>query len=441
MRFLHKTLLLLGISLFFTANLQAAAPTQLRIHGSNTIGAELMPVLAEAWMKGKGFSNVSRKPLGMDELQMVGTNAAGEQLIIEIKSHGSSTAFADLGNGATDIGMASRPIKANEVKSLSGLGKLDDVKSEYVLGLDGVAVIVNPSNALARLDKGTLRKIYTGEIKDWAQAGGKAGPIHVLARDAKSGTYETFNHLVLDEKGNLVADARRFESNEELSAAVAADPAAIGFTGLAYVKKNRVLAIVDGETAISPTPFSVATEDYALARRLFLYVPQSGGQSGLAKEFADFAVSDKGQQVIDRVGFVSQEIRAESTMYATDLPEEYMQLTKGAKRLSLNIRFTRGSTDLDSKAQRDMVRLVEFLKRDVNTKSKPMLFGFSDANEAIPMVALTLSTERADNVADLLIRQGVKPMRVRGYGHAGEVASNGTEDGRTKNRRVEVWVR
>jgi len=439
MPFWKKTLLLLGTFFIFSANLQAAA-TELRIHGSNTIGAELMPVLAEAWLKGKGFS-VSRKPNGENQVQLIGSNAAGEQLIIDIRSHGSSTAFADLASGATDIGMASRPIKATEVKSLANLGRLDDVKSEYVIGLDGVAVIVNPANALAKLDKSTLHKIYSGEIKDWAQVGGKAGPIHVLARDEKSGTFDTFKSLVLDDKGTLVGDAKRFESNEELSDAVAADPSAIGFTGLAYVKKNRVLAIIDGDTAIPPNPFSVATEDYALARRLFLYVPQKSGQNALAREFADFVVSDKGQKMIDQVGFISQEIRTEETEYATDLPQEYKQFTKGAKRLSLNFRFTKGSADLDNKAQRDMDRLVAFMKRDGNGKLKPMLFGFSDANEAIPMVALTLSSDRADTVADMLIRKGIQPIRVRGYGAVAAVAANDSEAGRHKNRRVEVWVK
>lgn len=437
MRFWQKTLLVVGTFLLFAGNLHAASAPQLRIHGSNTIGAELMPVLAEAWLKGKGYGNVSRQPLGHDEQQLIGTNAAGEQMIIEIKAHGSSTAFADLGKGESDIGMASRPIKSSELKSLSKLGRLDDVKSEYVLGLDGVAVIVNPANPVAKLDKATLRKIYSGEIKDWAQAGGKAGAIHVLARDANSGTYDTFNHLVLDDKA-LVGDAKRFESNEELSDAVAADPAAIGFTGLAYVKKNRVLAIHDGATAIPPTTFSVATEDYSLARRLFLYVPQMGEKSGLAKEFADFTVSEKGQSVIDQVGFISQDIRVEHTVFATDLPDEYKKLTEGAKRLSVNFRFTKGSAELDNKAQRDMERLEKYLKRD---KAKPMLFGFSDASEAIPMVALTLSTDRADTIADLLIRRGVQPTRVRGYGSVGAVAANDNEDGRIKNRRVEVWVK
>ena len=58
---------------------------------------------------------------------------------------------------------------------------------------------------------------------------------------------------------------------------------------------------------------------------------------------------------------IIQEIRAESTEYATDLPEEFTQFTKGAKRLSLNFRFTKGSADLDTKAQRDMDRLVVYL--------------------------------------------------------------------------------
>jgi len=437
MRYWEKSLIALG-ALFFAVN-SLAATTQLRIHGSNTIGAELMPVLAESWMKSKGYGNIARKVLRLDELQLTGTNGAGDQMVIEVNSHGSSTAFADLGRGTTDIGMASRPIKPAEVKSLAKLGNLDDVKSEYVLGLDGVAVIVNPANHLAKIDKETLRKIFTGEIKDWAKAGGSAGPIHVLARDNNSGTYDTFNHLVLDEKGNLVADARRFESNEELSSQVAADPNAIGFTGLAYVKKNRVLAISDGPSAILPTPFTVATEDYALARRLFLYVPQRGEKSTMAREFADFTISDKGQKILEQTGFISQEIRAESIQNASDLPDEYLQFTKGAKRLSLNFRFTKGSANLDNKAQRDVERLVVFMRRDAS--GQLMLFGFSDSDEAMPMVALNLSSDRADAVADLLIRNGLNPVRVRGYGSAAAVASNDTEAGRIKNRRVEVWVK
>jgi phosphate transport system substrate-binding protein len=435
----YKVLWLIA-ALGLATGAQAAAQAQLRVHGSNTIGAELMPELAEAWLKEKGYSNVSRSQTGEDEMQVLGVNAKGDQLTIEIQAHGSSTAFADLGKGSTDIGMASRPIKGSEVKSLAKLGKLDDVKSEYVLALDGVAVIVNPANPVSKLDKHTLEKIFTGEIKDWKDAGGKAGSIHVYARDERSGTYDTFKNLVLEGKGALVADAKRYESNEKLSDDVAADPAAIGFTGLAYVRQSKVVSIADGGVAIPPTPFSVATEDYALARRLFLYVPTSG-VSDLARDFANFTVSSKGQALIDQVGFVSQEIRAEPTTFANDLPQEYLDLTKGAQRLSLNIRFAKGSTTLDNKAQRDEGRLVAYMKRGANAKKQLMLFGFSDANEAIPMVALALSVDRADAVADLLIRSGLRPTRVRGYGAVAPVASNDTEAGRIKNRRVEVWVK
>jgi phosphate transport system substrate-binding protein len=69
-----------------------------------------------------------------------------------------------------------------------------------------------------------------------------------------------------------------------------------------------------------------------------------------------------------------------------------------------------------------------------------MLFGFADSSESLPIKALQLSVSRADRVADLLANEGMSAMRVRGYGSAVPVASNATEAGRHKNRRVEVWV-
>ena len=122
-------------------------------------------------------------------------------------------------------------------------------------------------------------------------------------------------------------------------------------------------------------------------------------------------------------------------------PEEYRKLTAAAKRLSLNFRFLPGTTKLDNKAQRDVQRLKEFMGMSDNNKKELMMFGFADSNESMPIVSLQLSTDRADAVADLLVHEGLRPGKVRGYGNAVPVASNETEAGRAKNRRVEVWVR
>jgi phosphate transport system substrate-binding protein len=413
----------------------------LRLHGSNTIGAQLAPALVKAWLRERGFDAITLEHTAAEEMAIRARSAAGEPVRIVIKAHGSSTSFKALAAAEADIGMASRPIKQKELAMLAALGRMDSPNSEFVLGLDGIAVIVHPDNPLRQIDKGTLRRIFSGELHDWSQLGGKAGPIQVYARDDKSGTYDTFKSLVLGKRHPLAGGARRFESNARLSDAVAADHGGIGFVGLPYIRQSRALAVIDGGVAaISPDPFTVATEDYALARRLYLYLPEKP-QNALARQFIEFALSYAGQQVVAETGFVSQEIITGTAIAAGKGHTEYQQLVSGAERLSMNFRFHRGSALLDNKARQDIKRLVDYMTRRDNLRRELILIGFSDHNEVIPMQSLGLSVQRADSVADVLISNGVAPQRVRGLGSAVTVASNETARGREKNRRVEVWVR
>ncbi|GAB4299715.1 MAG: phosphate ABC transporter substrate-binding/OmpA family protein [Thiohalomonadaceae bacterium] len=415
-----------------------AADTILRLHGSNTIGAELAPALVQEWLRGKGYRSIRTETLAAEEHRILALDGRGREVAVEIQSHGSTTAFTSLEQGRADIGMASRAIKAAEVTRLAALGPLDRHDAEFVVGLDGVAVIVHPENPVAALDIDTLRDIFSGRVRDWAEIGGRPGPITVYARDDKSGTYDTFKSLVLGKEA-LSSAARRFESSSELSDLVAADASGIGFIGLPYVRQARALAVAErGGRAILPDTFSIATEDYALARRLYLYVPTRNSHP-LAREFAEFAQAQAGQRIVEQLGFVSQNILAVDVAAQQDAPEEYRALTAGARRLSLNFRFHQGSAQLDSKAMRDLERLLRYMREDSGER-RVMLFGFSDHNEVLPLYSLELSVNRVDVVADLLIGMGIAPVRVRGYGSALPVAANDSELGRRKNRRVEVWV-
>lgn len=418
----------------------AHAEADLKIYGSNTVGAELAPSLVKAWFKQQGYSRISVEADGTESL-LTGTNASGKTLTVELDAEGSSTGFRALKSEKANVGMSSRPIKSKEVEALKPLGHCDTAACEYVTALDGIAVIVNPQNPLSSMKKSTLRRLFAGEVKDWAEIGGQPGPVHVYALDDNSGTYDTFSHLVLGKGTSLARDARRDASHAAISSMVAGDPQAIGFVGLPFVNKSKALAVADGEArSIKPKPFSVATEDYVLARRLYFYLPELKA-TPLAKSFVNFAISPAGQEVAQKVGFISQDVIAGDVTLDEQAPEEYRKLTAEAKRLSLNFRFLPGTTKLDNKAQRDLERLKRFMQQAGNRERKLMLFGFADSNESMPIVSLQLSTERADNVADLLIREGLRPTKVRGYGSAVPVASNDSPDGRSKNRRVEVWVR
>jgi phosphate transport system substrate-binding protein len=431
---------LLGIALLaFCAVSRVQAAADLKIHGSDTVGAELAPALIKEWLQQQGYGQIVEKRQNAEHL-LTGMNKAGKSLSVELETRGSSTGFKSLQSEQADIGMSSRPIKASEVNALKRFGHCDTAACEYVLGLDGIAVIVSPKNPIAKLDTASLRRIFSGEIKDWSKVGGSAGPIHVYGLDDNSGTYDTFKSLVLG-KAALAGSAKRDASHEAISKMVAGDPAAIGFVGLPFVHNSKPLAIADGEARpIKPAAFSVATEDYVLARRLFFYAPEVSAPP-LARDFVEFAVSDAGQAIVKRVGFVSQEVVAGPEPLDENAPEEYRKLTADAQRLSLNFRFMPGTPKLDNKAQRDVERLKKYMAKPASKQQELMLFGFADSNESMPIVSLQLSTDRADVVADLLVKQGLRPGKVRGYGNAVPVASNDTEAGRAKNRRVEVWVR
>ncbi|MBI3774903.1 MAG: PstS family phosphate ABC transporter substrate-binding protein, partial [Gammaproteobacteria bacterium] len=361
----------------------SATPAVLRMHGSNTVGSKLAPELVRQWLTSKGYSVTEILDVAPEQRRVSARNNKGETLMVEINSHGTSTAFADLAADQTDIGMASRPIKPEELAVLKPLGKLNQPNCEYVIALDGLLVIVHPSSPLRELRKDMLRKIFTGEISDWAKAGGTPGKIQVYARDDKSGTYDTFSSLVLN-GAPLAANARRYESSDELADAVVHDPAGIGFVGFAYGHSAKQLAIAEpGATPIVPVPFNVGTEDYALSRRLFLYLPEQP-RLPLAQDFVNFAVSHAAQKTVEESGYISQAIVANNQAIADAAPQEYKELTRGAERLSLNIRFRPGYAKLDSKAVRDVERLSEFMARPENRSRKLMLFGFVAAHETFP---------------------------------------------------------
>jgi len=417
----------------------AKAEVLLRLHGSNTIGQELAPRLAEAFLKQQGYASVERGAPGERTRVTARDPRDGQPREIEIVAQGSATAFTSLAGGLCDVGLSSRRIKPEELAALrgKGLGELDSAAAEHVLGLDGIAVIVHPNSPLSRIDTGTLRRIFAGEISDYSAAGGAAGPIHLYARDDRSGTFDTFKHLVIGEQP-LARAAQRFSDSVELSSAVARDPQGIGFIGIPYVRGARALAVgAPGAAALYPSAFTVATEGYELSRRLYLYVPVENVKP-LALEFVSFALSSQGQEAVKASGFVDLTLRAMEAGACEHCPASYAALSRSGKRLSLDFRFLTGSANLDNRGLRDLDRLLAF--RRENSQGRLVLVGFSDRRGAAAQ-NLKLSLERAKKIAEELSERGVRAVDVEAMGSELPVASNDNENGREKNRRVEVWLR
>jgi glucose/mannose transport system substrate-binding protein len=276
------------------APLRPARQIALRIHGSNTIGKELAPTLCEDFLKYEGATSVQRKPGAREDevdIEAVLPNQPNEPVTFEIQSHGSGTGFQDLAAGQCDIGMSSRQIRPEEVKqcAAAGLGNMSSPACENVLGLDGIAVVVHRDNPVSALTKQQLSDIFSGKTTDWSQVGGHAGPIYLYAPGENSGTMDTFRAIVLSTRP-LSPRASRFEDSAKLSDAVAGDINGIGFIGRSFVRGTKTLAVSEsGTKPILPTTFAVATGDYPLSRRLYLYIP-ADPQNNWTRKFVEFAL-------------------------------------------------------------------------------------------------------------------------------------------------------
>jgi len=441
-RALLRRAVLLLLLLLAAPSLPAAEgeTTLLRLQGSNTVNADLGPRLVAGLLTAQGYRDLSLQPTDvMDEWRLVARAADGRAVAVQIAAHGTGTGFTALANQTTDVAAASRPINDNEAKALAPLGDLRSKDAEYVIGLDGLAIIVHPGNPLRQLDLQQLAQIFAGDITDWQQLGGTPGPIRLYARDDRSGTYDTFRELVLTPAGKRLSQtAKRYESNEELAQQVASDPAGVGFTSLAAAAKLPMLALRDGEgQAIVPSEASVATEDYPLARRLFLYAPPDH-RSDWANRLLEFSQTAAGQALVQQSGFVAQRIVPLKITATAGLPPAYAELARRAQRLTVNFRFTAGSAQLDNKALRDVERLAAFMRQPENANRRLLVVGFNDATED-PARAALLGRLRATAVATALRHQQAFPSEVLSLGDKLPVAGL-SENGRVKNRRVEAWI-
>ena len=413
----------------------------LRIQGSNTIGAALGPALVKGLMEDQGLLKVRSEITGnTNEQRIVGQTAQGRQVVVEVAAHGSSTGFVALKTSSADLAASSRPIKDSELVDLEALGDLKSPDSEQVIAIDGLAIILHPQNPLSQLNTEQLARIFSGEMKTWEELGSTGGPIHLYARDDQSGTYDTFKELVLSRRGKtLGSTAKRFESSEQLSDAVSQDPQGIGFIGLPYVRQAKAVAIVDGDSQpMLPLSSLIATEDYPLSRRLFLYLPPNG-QNPWADALVAFAQSSKGQAIVAANGFIAQTVQAMTVASSAQMPDDYQTIARNGQRLTVNFRFEEGSASLDNKARQDLSRVLDYLKLHDKLNKHVTLVGFGDA-KSDPARAALLSKMRAMAVRRELVKSGVVFREIRGFGAEMPVAANSADEGRIKNRRVEVWV-
>jgi phosphate transport system substrate-binding protein len=268
---MRNTIRFTAASLFAGALLAATAGAQtISIKGSDTLGAKLVPQLAESFKSKNGGVK------------------------FEIAAEGSSTAFPALANGTAQIGMSSRKAKPEEITAARAKGiKLKEVEACH----DMIVVIVNKGNSLKALTKDQVAKIFTGQVKDWSEVGGAPGPISIYTRNTSSGTYKDWQTLAMKGR-NYAGGSQKLAGNEQIAQEVAKNKNGIGYVGLAYAKSSGVHDVtIDGVQ-----PVAASAKKYAYSRACYYYIPENADAT--AKAFIDFAIGGEGQKIAQRLGFV-----------------------------------------------------------------------------------------------------------------------------------------
>ncbi len=249
-----------------------AQADRLVLKGSDTLGAKLVPQLAEQF-----------------KAQNPGTT-------VDIAAEGSTTGIAAIIDGTAQIGMASRRAKPSEVSAASAKGV--NMKPTIV-AYDGIAVIANSANPVKALTRRQVEQIFTGEVSDWSAVGGSGGKISVYTRNTSSGTYSDFKELAM-KKRDYAPGSQKMAGNEQIASEVGKNANGIGYVGLAYTKASGVKVLpIDGQL---PSVQTVHAKTYPYARPTFYYT--NGEPSGLAKQFLDFTIGPAGQRIVGQVGFV-----------------------------------------------------------------------------------------------------------------------------------------
>lgn len=229
------------------------------------------------------------------------------EYLIAVTGGGSGTGIASLISGSCDIASASRNMKSGEIDIAK---KNNRNPQEFTVGLDGIAVVVNPANEVSELTMGQLADIFTGKITDWSQIGGKKGAIVILSREVNSGTHIYFKEHVLqkgDSKTNVefASSALMLSSSQAIADEVSGNPDAIGYYGMGYINpKQKALKIAKDKSSeyFPPDMQNVVSGKYPISRPLFLYTAEQ--PQGIVKEFIDFALSPHGQEIVKVTDFV-----------------------------------------------------------------------------------------------------------------------------------------
>lgn len=174
------------------------------------------------------------------------------------------------------------------------------------IGYEAFVFFVNSQNPVEGLTTGQIQKIYSGEITNWKEVGGKSEKIRAFQRPENSGSQTMLQKLM---KGkNLMTPPRENVASGmgdiiEKTSDYRNYNNAIGYSFLFFatemVKNNQIrLLSVDG---VKPDRNTIKNKTYPLSAEF--YAVTAGSQNPNVEPFIQWILSPQGQSIVEKTGY------------------------------------------------------------------------------------------------------------------------------------------
>jgi len=423
------------------------ADPNIRITGSDTIGEELMPLLAVGYLENSKLVNQGYKYIRIEvdnmkegkQYLIKGVESDNSSYYIKIKSEGTSYGLIEKNK---DILMSSRELTKTEISNN------DDEFSPEIIGTDQIKIIVNRLNPYAYSDSEIslkdLRELFKNPTKGWTilrkqrkeikpditSHGNKQ--VVICSRDEKSGTYSDFVNLtgikitfeIIDKDNKKVVQegVKPLPGHKEVAQCVADNITGIGYVPTPFIGNSKDITVLDDNNTIQD-----------MTRNLYLYHSKNNSNYD-TNQFIDFIMHEKGQALVKQAGFIPVGDVESSEIERKSQTEWCTETFPGTAKLLDTLNF---ETGLDTP-----INALSFnYKKELEQKDTIVILGWTDSLPGTDN--LRLSQRRADSakneLTNLFKTQSIRTPNLNSVGCGVRKFGNDTVLGREKNRVAKIY--